>query len=130
MTRQELILELNKQTSRQPTALVMDQHGDKGIAMILFKNMSHPWNSGDLIIFWANGDHTDYGWPQCQDHKLPKLKWCHRVRTTEVARESTTVVAAVGTGDKWKTRRYGEFSTYPRSQQPPCGNQCTCAGVR
>ena len=50
MTRQELILELNKQTSRQPTALVMDQHGDKGIAMILFENMGHPWN---------NGDHTD-----------------------------------------------------------------------
>ena len=59
MTRQELILELNKQTSRQPAALVMDQHGDKGIATILFENMGHPWNSGDLIVFWSNGDHTD-----------------------------------------------------------------------
>jgi hypothetical protein len=71
-----------------------------------------------------------YAWPHCQDHKLPKLKWCHRARTTEEAWESTTVVAAVGTGGKWETRRNGEFSTYPRSQQPPCGNQCTSAGVR
>jgi len=71
MTRQELILELQKQTALQPAALVMDQHHDKGIAMILFENMGHPWQngdliilghpwqSGDLIILWANGDHTD-----------------------------------------------------------------------
>ena len=71
-----------------------------------------------------------YAWPHSQDHKLPKLKWCHRVRSTEEAWESMTVVAAVGAGGKWETRRNEEFSTYPRSQQPPCGNQCTAAGVR
>ena len=59
MTRQELILELNRQTSIQPAALVMDQRGRKGVAVIIGETLGDSWSSGDLIVFWANGDHTD-----------------------------------------------------------------------
>lgn len=59
MTRQELILELNRQTAIQPAALVMDQRGRKGVALIINENLGDSWNSGDLIIFWANGGHSD-----------------------------------------------------------------------
>ena len=59
MTRQELILELNRQSAIQPAALVMDRRGRKGVALIIGENLGDPWNSGDLIVFWSNGDHTD-----------------------------------------------------------------------
>ena len=59
MTRQELILELNRQTSIQPAALIMDQRGRKGVAVIIDETLGDSWSSGDLIVFWANGDHTD-----------------------------------------------------------------------
>lgn len=60
MTRQQLIDALKAQNQIQPAALIRYRY-DLGIAMLLGENLGKPWMSGDLIIFWADGDHTDVG---------------------------------------------------------------------
>lgn len=60
MNRQQLIDKLTETHALQPAALVRHVKQDSiGIAIILGESMGGAWQSGDLIIFWANGDHTD-----------------------------------------------------------------------
>lgn len=64
MNREELIEKLTEQydDTRQPAALIHDpQRGLRGVAFLLGENLSRTWQSGDLLIFWENGDHTDLG---------------------------------------------------------------------
>lgn len=31
---------------------------ERGVAMVLGENLAHNWQSGDVMVFWSNGDHT------------------------------------------------------------------------
>lgn len=42
-----------------PAILIEGLKGEgRGIAIRLGENLSKKWQSGDVIIFWSNGDHT------------------------------------------------------------------------
>ena len=58
INREALIAALNAQNSLQPM-LVIEWKGEWGIAMLLGEQLSNTWRSGDLIIFWDDGDQTD-----------------------------------------------------------------------
>jgi hypothetical protein len=64
LTRDELIARLQARREQVNTfqpMLIVEYRGDYGIAMILGERLSSTWKSGDLIIFWDNGDQTDMG---------------------------------------------------------------------
>ena len=41
------------------TSAVIESEGDRGIALKLGENLSGLWKSGDVIVFWEDGDHTE-----------------------------------------------------------------------
>ena len=60
MNRDQLINTLLGHGSLQPVAEIYHpQLGRKGVAILIGENLSKTWQSGDLIIFWDNGDQTD-----------------------------------------------------------------------
>ena len=57
MTSDELRRRFEQTRDLQPTALINYQ-GDVGIAIRLGEVLSKTWRSGDVIVFWPDGDHT------------------------------------------------------------------------
>ena len=37
---------------------LIEHDGQRGIAIKLGETLSKTWRSGDVIVFWANGEHT------------------------------------------------------------------------
>ena len=64
MNRAQLIEILEQQFNEprnwQPTAIVRHiKQKEIGLAMLIGESLGGAWQSGDLIIFWRDGDHTD-----------------------------------------------------------------------
>jgi hypothetical protein len=41
-----------------PAILIQHEREGRGIAVCLGESLSEKWQSGDVIVFWPNGDHT------------------------------------------------------------------------
>lgn len=62
MNREQLIQALRRQPQTQPMAVIRHARLERvGVAMIVGESLGGPWQSGSLIVFWKNGDHTDIG---------------------------------------------------------------------
>ncbi len=61
MQRSELVAKLKEQEDTlQPAALILDpKTGNRGVAILLGENLGYTWQSGDLMVFWEDGDYTD-----------------------------------------------------------------------
>lgn len=59
MTYQELEDKLNAHPCLQPAVIIREMKFQEiGIAICLGENLAKKWQSGDVIVFWPNGDHT------------------------------------------------------------------------
>jgi hypothetical protein len=49
---------MDKIEGLQPAVLI--EHGEegRGVAIRIGENLAETWQSGDVIVFWPNGDHT------------------------------------------------------------------------
>jgi hypothetical protein len=57
MTKEELEAQFESDDSLAPCALIRFQ-GELGIALKIGENLTKHWQSGDVIVFWENGEHT------------------------------------------------------------------------
>lgn len=40
------------------TAFLIEYEGERGIALKVGENLSQTWKSGDIIVFWTDGEQT------------------------------------------------------------------------
>lgn len=58
MTGKSLIGRMNRSQMLCPSALINMPNQGLGVVFRLGGNLSDKWQSGDIIVFWANGDQT------------------------------------------------------------------------
>lgn len=58
MTRAELEKRLAEEDVWMSASALIEHEGTRGIAIRLGENLSGSWQSGNVIVFWTNGDHT------------------------------------------------------------------------
>jgi hypothetical protein len=52
---------MNEGDSLQPVVLISSNAGsgyERGVAIRIGESLSKKWQSGDVMVFWPNGDHT------------------------------------------------------------------------
>ena len=51
------------------TSAVIEFQGERGIALLIGERLSKTWASGDIIVFWENGEQTVLP----EDHKVIEI---------------------------------------------------------
>lgn len=57
MTPQELENKFNAEDWNTVSALI-EYQDERGIAIRIGENLAHNWQSGEIIVFWEDGEHT------------------------------------------------------------------------
>jgi len=58
VTRAELEKRLADEDVWMSASALIEHEGARGIAIRLGETLHRLWQSGDVIVFWTNGDHT------------------------------------------------------------------------
>ena len=58
MTPEELVRRIDGDSDSLSWAVLIEYQGIRGVAIKLGESLGDPWQSGDIVVFWQDGDST------------------------------------------------------------------------